>query len=283
MVGMETDKTVKEGTKRYMIGDINSRKDCIKTMTYSSSEITKQLPNIMPDFMLVFAITVLAHHPDFESTQDVDFLKRIRDALWFVMEPLMSKNDNFSFGFYKGLVEKVKNKIDAIDPEVYNEKLWAVCDLAISLLFKKTTNFELKEFPAKLNLSELYFKEHPDGENFVNGNTYIPTEMIYQPPKKAGASLFITRKATATSSTTSIKSTGKVPEESPKESENEDTNETADSSGDAKSIGRKRGRGAASEEETEESESEIPNAKKSAPENNGTENSVSTRPKRARK
>ena len=37
------------------------------------------------------------------------------------MEPLMSKNDNFSFGFYKGLVEKVKNKIDAIDEEVYNE------------------------------------------------------------------------------------------------------------------------------------------------------------------
>ena len=35
-VGMETDKTVREGTKRYMIGDINSRKDCIKTMTYSS-------------------------------------------------------------------------------------------------------------------------------------------------------------------------------------------------------------------------------------------------------
>ena len=33
----------------------------------------------------------------------------------------MSKNDNFSFGFYKGLVEKVKNKIDAIDEEAYNE------------------------------------------------------------------------------------------------------------------------------------------------------------------
>ena len=50
-----------------------------------------------------------------------DFLKRIRGALWFVMEPLMSKNDNFSFGFYKGLVEKVKNKVDAIDEEIYNE------------------------------------------------------------------------------------------------------------------------------------------------------------------
>ena len=37
------------------------------------------------------------------------------------MEPLMSKNDNFSFGFYKGLVEKVKNKLDAMDEEAYNE------------------------------------------------------------------------------------------------------------------------------------------------------------------
>ena len=75
----------------------------------------------MPDFMLVFAITVLAHHPDFESTQDIDFLKRIRQALWFIMEPLMSKNEHFSFGFYKGLVEKIKQKVDAIDEEVYNE------------------------------------------------------------------------------------------------------------------------------------------------------------------
>jgi len=277
MVGMETDKTVKEGTKRYMIADINSRKDCIKTMTYSSSEITKQLPNIMPDFMLVFAITVLAHHPDFESTQDIDFLKRIRQALWFIMEPLMSKNEHFSFGFYKGLVEKIKQKVDAIDEEVYNEKLWAVCDLAISLLFSKTTNFELKEFPAKLNLSQLYFKDHPDGENFVNGNTYIPTEMIYQPPKKAGAALFITRKA-PTASSTSIKPAEKVSEEPTKDSENDNTNESPNSSGDANS-GRKRTRGAASEEETEESESDAPNAKMPATEN-GTENSGSTRPKR---
>ena len=36
MVGMETDKTVRDGTKRYMVADINARKDCIKTMTYSS-------------------------------------------------------------------------------------------------------------------------------------------------------------------------------------------------------------------------------------------------------
>ena len=47
-------------------------------------------------------------------------------------------------------------------------------------------------------------------QNFVNGNTYIPTELIYQPPKKAGAALFITRKPAAATSTSSIKTAGKV-------------------------------------------------------------------------
>lgn len=90
---------------------------------------------MMPDYMFVFAIAVLAHHPEFESTDDVEFLKRIRNALWFVLEPLMSRNDNFSFGFYKALVEKIKNHVDAMDDE-YNEKLWAVCDLVTSLLYR---------------------------------------------------------------------------------------------------------------------------------------------------
>ena len=84
------------------------------------------------------------------------------------------------------------------------QRLWAVCDLATSLLFSKTTNFELKEFPAQLNLSALYFKPHPE-ENFVNVNVYIPQEMVYQPPKKAGVSLFVARKPT-----TSGKSAAKV-------------------------------------------------------------------------
>ena len=169
-----------------------------------SADISVQLPNIMPDYMFVFAIAVLAHHPDFESTQDVEFLKRLRTALWFVMEPLMSKNDNFSFGFYKALVEKIKNHVDAMDEDGYNEKMWAVCDLATSLLFSKTTNFELKEFPTQITLSSIYFKPHAKGDNFVNGNVYIPQEMVYQPPKKAGVSLFVNRKTPATKSVTKV-------------------------------------------------------------------------------
>ena len=99
------------------------------------AEITSQLPSIMPDYMLVFAISVLAHHPDFDNIEDIDMLKRIRNALWFTMEPLMSKNDNFSFGFYKALVEKIKNHIDALDEEAYN-------DVSFNFLIKVWTNFE---------------------------------------------------------------------------------------------------------------------------------------------
>merc|ERR1719266_2869734 len=267
MVGMEMDKTIREGTKRYMVADINSRKDCIKTMTYSSSELTKQLPNIMPDYMLVFAITVLAHHPEFESTDDVDFLKKIRQALWFIMEPLMSKNDNFSFGFYKALVEKLKNHVDAIDEEAYNEKLWAVCDLAISLLFSKTTNFELKEFPAKIQLNQLYFKEHSEGEKFVNGNVYIPNELVYQPPKKAGAALFVTRKVTSAVKSAidkaAVENTDEASKKTAKKSAKAKTPKKA-----KKTAAKKRTRGAISEEEdADENESdseEAPTAKKTA-------------------
>ena len=69
-----------------------------------------------------------------------------------------------------------------------------MCDLVTSLLFSKTTNFELKEHPTTLTLSSLYFKTHPEGEDFVNPNMYIPQEMVYQPPKKTGVSLFVQRK-----------------------------------------------------------------------------------------
>jgi sister-chromatid-cohesion protein PDS5 len=45
----------------------------------------------------------------------------LKNALWFILEPLMTRNSSFSFGFYKALIEKVKNHKDALDPQ--NETL----------------------------------------------------------------------------------------------------------------------------------------------------------------
>ena len=55
----------------------------------------------MPDYMLVFAVPILAHLPEFTAYNDQEALTIVREALYFVMEPLISKNENFSFNFYK--------------------------------------------------------------------------------------------------------------------------------------------------------------------------------------
>jgi hypothetical protein len=75
-----------------------------------------QLPNIMPDYMLCFAIVLLTHLPLYESNKDVQVLEQLKSALWFVLEPLMVKNENFSLQFYKMLLEMMKCHIDASEP-----------------------------------------------------------------------------------------------------------------------------------------------------------------------
>ena len=83
----------------------------------AGEKASSQLPHIMPDYMLVFAVPILTHLPDFTSVEDIDQLKKIKQCLWFILEPLMTKTDSYCFGFYKALIEKMKNNKDAIHPE----------------------------------------------------------------------------------------------------------------------------------------------------------------------
>merc|ERR1712062_626011 len=108
-------------------------------------------------------------------------------------------------------------------------------------------NFELKEFPAQIQLSPLYFKAHPKGENWVNPLVYIPQELVFQPPKKAGVSLYVTKKPASKSA--------KATEEESVEDDNDQ----------------------------EENDYGEPEAKKTATENNGVETAgaAAGRPKRA--
>jgi hypothetical protein len=62
--------------------------------------------------MLVFAVPILTHLAAFERYDDLEMLKKLQSALWFIMEPLITKNENFSFGFYKALLEKMKTQKD---------------------------------------------------------------------------------------------------------------------------------------------------------------------------
>ena len=71
----------------------------------------------MPDYMFVFAVPILTHFSGFETYEDVDMLKKMQGALWFILEPLMMRNENFSFGFYKALAEKMKIQKDKKCPD----------------------------------------------------------------------------------------------------------------------------------------------------------------------
>ena len=66
---------------------------------------------------------VLTHLPLYENNKDVQVLEQLKNALWFILEPLMVKNENFSLQFYKLLLEMMKCHIDASDQpsEVLNQ------------------------------------------------------------------------------------------------------------------------------------------------------------------
>ncbi|KAJ8934137.1 hypothetical protein NQ314_013596 [Rhamnusium bicolor] len=181
LAGRETENRLRTTVRNYMIADINRRRDYVKTLTMGAGQADKamsQLPHILPDYMLVFAVPVLAHDPNLSKWDDVQELTRAKHCLWFILEPLVTKSDYFSYGFYKSLIERMKNHKDA--------KLWALCDLASGLLLTRTTNYDLKDFPSETRIPTMYFAPQSD---FVNTRVFLPPELQYQPNKKTSITL----------------------------------------------------------------------------------------------
>lgn len=76
----------------------------------------QQLPHILPDYMLVFAVPVLTHDPNFTAVDDPVQLKQIEKCIWLILEPLITNKEFYCFGFYKNLCERMKNHKDAHQP-----------------------------------------------------------------------------------------------------------------------------------------------------------------------
>lgn len=55
------------------------------------------------------------------------------------------------------------------------QKLWALCDLALTLVLSKTTNYEMKEFATETRIPTMYFSQQP--EHFVNTRVFLPPEL----------------------------------------------------------------------------------------------------------
>jgi len=179
LAGLEPDKKLRQTAKNYMNLIMNKRREYVKSLLMTGGESAAvDFSCILPDYMLSFAVAVLTHDPNYTSHLDTEHLKRIRQALWFVLEPLMTKNENYSFVFYQDMIQKMKNHSDAVnsEDEVTNFKMYAVCDLAMGIIWQRSTNFEKKSFLAEPKISPTYFKA-PENPAYQNDKIYIPVEM----------------------------------------------------------------------------------------------------------
>lgn len=75
------------------------------------------LSHMLPDYMLVFAVALLAHDPQFTNVQSIPQLKAIERCLWLVLEPLVNSKDDYCFAFYKTIIDRMKNHKDAVRPD----------------------------------------------------------------------------------------------------------------------------------------------------------------------
>lgn len=92
------------------------------------------------------------------------------------MDPLVLKNEHYSFSFYKRTFENIKTCIDRVSATAASEaesngngtstptlatmtnyKIYCACDLALGLVMSKTQNFLLKDFPVQPSLPGKYY------------------------------------------------------------------------------------------------------------------------------
>ena len=93
------------------------------------------------------------------------------------MEPLIIKNEDFNYSFYRKMILTIKQTKDitCVDDTGANHKLYAVCDLANGLLLTKTANYIMKDLPHEPRMPSRLFT-NPD-LSFSNTKLYLPKEL----------------------------------------------------------------------------------------------------------
>uniref|UniRef100_A0A672FE83 PDS5 cohesin associated factor B n=1 Tax=Salarias fasciatus TaxID=181472 RepID=A0A672FE83_SALFA len=165
--------------------NVNIRREYLK----QHAAINK-LFSLLPEYVVPYAIHLLAHDPDYVKVQDIEQLKEIKEALWFVLEIIMAKNENNSHAFIRKMVENIKQTKDAQAPSdsKTNEKLYTVCDVAMNIIMSKSTTYSL-ESPKDPVVPSRFFTK-PD-KNFSNTKNYLPAEMkvFFTPGKPKSANV----------------------------------------------------------------------------------------------
>ena len=142
-----------------MVTDLAKRRNYHRHLHDGSKEpINDDLPQVLVDYTIVYAVAILAHDPEFTIHTDTEQLLRIRQRLCFILEPLMDADDYCSV-FYKTLMERTRIHCDALRPDddTSNAKLRAVCDVAMELIvWSKNSSMAL--YPSRPAIPPMYFR-----------------------------------------------------------------------------------------------------------------------------
>uniref|UniRef100_A0A667WY95 PDS5 cohesin associated factor A n=1 Tax=Myripristis murdjan TaxID=586833 RepID=A0A667WY95_9TELE len=128
--------------RQCLLKNISVRREYIKQNPLAH----EKLVSLLPEYVVPYMIHLLAHDPDFTKPQEYEQLKDIKECLWFMLEVLMTKNENNSHAFLRKMVENIKQTKDAQCPDdaKANEKLYIVCDVALFVIANKSTACHLE-------------------------------------------------------------------------------------------------------------------------------------------
>lgn len=165
--------------KRYIQLNIQRRRDFLK----QNPPLGGKMFLYLPDYVMPYTVHLLAHDPDLKSYEDIQALKNIKECLWFIMEPLVARSEDYNYHFFRRLIENIKQAKDAQEPddEEANKKLYAVCDLALGLLQKNLTNIVLKDENVDPVLPCKLFTKPEKGS--VNSVVYLPKDFNFEKKK----------------------------------------------------------------------------------------------------
>lgn len=54
--------------------------------------------------------------------------------------------------------------------------MWAICDIAMHVIYTKSTNYDTRDFPLDARIPNMYFQAQPD--SFKNSKLYVPNDMF---------------------------------------------------------------------------------------------------------
>uniref|UniRef100_A0A2C9KAK3 Sister chromatid cohesion protein PDS5 homolog B n=1 Tax=Biomphalaria glabrata TaxID=6526 RepID=A0A2C9KAK3_BIOGL len=189
-------KERRQQLKQFLSQNISKRRDYIK----QNPSARGRMFYLLPDYVIPYTIHLLAHDPDFKSYEDVESLKSLKECLWFMMDPLTHKHEDYNYAFLRRMIENIKQTKDAQcpDDEGANKKLYAVCDIALGLMHAKTGTITLKEITQDPILPSKLFTA-PD-KNYSNLQSYLPKDFPFESKRRVGGSVNYTGEVKKSSS-----------------------------------------------------------------------------------